>query len=76
MESDLLSRVTIDPGKCGGKPCLRGKRMRVSDVLDLLGAGATFEEILRDYTFLQREDILAAIVYAARQTDHLVLKAT
>ncbi len=73
MERDLLSRITIEPGKCGGKPCIRGKRMRVSDILDLLAAGAGFEEILRDYAFLEREDIVAAITYAARQTDHVVL---
>lgn len=73
MSSDLLSRITIEAGKCGGKPCIRGYRMRVSDVLDLLAAGATFEEILTDYPFLEREDILAAISYAARQTDHVVL---
>jgi uncharacterized protein (DUF433 family) len=73
MERDLLSRITIEPGKCGGKPCIRGKRLRVSDVLDLLAAGAGFEEILRDYAFLEREDIVAAITYAARQTDHVVL---
>ena len=66
MENDLLSRITIEPGKCGGKPCIRGKRMRVSDVLDLIASGASFEEILRDYAFLERDDIVAAITYAAR----------
>ena len=71
----LLNRVTIDPGKCGGKPCIRGQRMRVSDILDLLAAGASFEEILRDYAFLERDDILAAITYAARQTDHIILQS-
>lgn len=74
MNSDLLSRITIEAGKCGGKPCIRGKRMRVTDVLQLLAAGASFEEILRDYDFLDREDILAAITYAAQQTDHVVLQ--
>jgi len=48
-------------------------RIRVSDVLELLSAGATFEEVLEDYPYLEREDILAAIQYAARQTDHPVL---
>jgi uncharacterized protein (DUF433 family) len=76
MRTDLLDRITVEPGKCGGKPCIRGQRMRVSDVLDLLAAGATFEEILRDYAFLEREDILAALAYAARQTDHVVLRST
>jgi uncharacterized protein (DUF433 family) len=75
MENDLLSRITVESGKCGGRPCIRGKRMRVTDVLALLGAGASYEEILRDYPFLQREDILAAITYAAHQTDHIVLQS-
>jgi uncharacterized protein (DUF433 family) len=76
MESDLLDRITIEPGKCGGKPCIRGQRMRVSDLLDLLAAGASFEEVLRNYAFLEREDILATLAYAARQTDHVVLRTT
>ena len=75
MDNDLLSRITVEPGKCGGKPCIRGKRMRVTDVLQLLAAGATFEEVLRDYSFLEREDILAAIAYAAKLTDHVVLQS-
>ena len=76
MDAELLQRITVEPGKCGGKPSIRGYRMRVSDVLDLLAAGASFEEILRDYGFLEREDILAALAYAARQTDHVVLRST
>jgi len=75
MNTELLQRITIEPGKCGGRPCIRGKRMRVVDVLQLLSAGATFEEILSDYPFLEREDILAAIEYAAVQTDHIVLQS-
>jgi uncharacterized protein (DUF433 family) len=74
MKTALLKRITIEAGKCGGRPCIRGKRIRVTDVLELLSAGASFEEILEDYPFLEREDILAAIEYAARQTDHLVLQ--
>ena len=73
MEGELLKRITIERGKCGGKPCIRGERIRVSDVLDLLAADASYEEILRDYAVLEREDILAALAYAARQTDHVVL---
>lgn len=75
MSSKLLSRITIEAGKCGGRPCLRGFRIRVSDILDLLSAGASFDEILRDYAFLERDDILAAIAYAAHQTDHVVLQS-
>jgi uncharacterized protein (DUF433 family) len=75
MQNDVLSRITIEPGKCGGQPCIRGKRMRVTDILQLLGAGASYEEILRDYAFLERDDILAVVTYAARQTDHIVVQS-
>jgi uncharacterized protein (DUF433 family) len=74
MNLERLSRITIEEGKCGGRPCIRGLRIRVKDVLELLSAGASFEEILKDYPFLEREDILAAIDYAAYQTDHVVLR--
>jgi uncharacterized protein (DUF433 family) len=60
------------PGKCGGRPCIRGMRMRVTDILQLLSADASFEEILEDYPDLERDDILAAIAYAAHQTDHVM----
>ena len=73
--AELLQRITIEPGKCGGRPCIRRLRLRVADVLHLLSAGATFEEILADYPFLEREDILAAIEYAALQTEHIVLQS-
>ena len=73
MSSDRLQRITVEPGKCGGQPCIRGKRMRVTDILELLSAGASFEEILEDYPFLERDDIYAALEYAAHQTDHVVL---
>ena len=74
-KAELLQRITIEPGKCGGRPCVRGMRIRVVDILQLLSAGASFEEILSDYPFLEREDILAAIEYAAVQTDHIVLQS-
>jgi uncharacterized protein (DUF433 family) len=73
MTQDRMSRITINDEQCGGRPCIRGMRIRVTDVLDLLSAGASFEEILQDYPDLEREDILAAIEYAARQVDHAVL---
>jgi len=68
------SRITIEPGTCGAKPCIRGLRIRVSDILELLASGATNEEILADYPYLEREDILAAIAYAAHQTNHVVVE--
>lgn len=67
------ARITIEPGKCGGRPCIRGLRIRVCDVLELLANGATIEEILADYPCLERDDIFAAIAYAARQTNHMVV---
>jgi len=76
MNLDRLNRITVEPGKCGGRPCIRGLRIRVTDVLELLAAGASFEEILADYPYLEREDILAALDYAAHQTDHVVLPAS
>jgi len=72
---ELLERITIEPGKCGGRPCIRGTRLRVADVLELLAAGASHDEILADYPFLSADDIRAALLYAARQADHAVLPA-
>jgi uncharacterized protein (DUF433 family) len=70
---DLLERITVEAGKCGGRPCIRGQRMRVSDVLDLLSHGASHAEILEDYPFLVEEDIYACMAYASKLTDHVVL---
>ncbi len=72
--SALLSRITVEPGKCGGKPCIRGLRIPVTDVLELLAAGASREEILADYPSLEADDVSAALSYAAMQADHIVLK--
>ena len=76
MKRERLQRITIEAGKCGGRPCIRGLRIRVTDILELLSAGASFDEILKDYSFLEREDILAALDYAAYQTDHAVLQSS
>ena len=73
MRLDRLNRITIEPDKCGGRPCIRGFRIRVTDILELLGSGASIEEILADYPFLEAEDVYAALEYAARQTDHAVV---
>ena len=70
-----LDRITFDTAQCGGRPCIRHLRIRVKDVLDLLAAGASHEEILTDYPYLEPEDISAALAYAAAQVDHLILKA-
>jgi uncharacterized protein (DUF433 family) len=68
-----LRRITIEPGKCGGRPCIRGLRIRVKDMLDLLAAGATREEVLEDFPYLESGDIDAALEFAARQSDHPIL---
>jgi uncharacterized protein (DUF433 family) len=73
MTKERLARITIDDAQCGGRPCIRGMRIRVTDILELLSAGATVEEILQDYPGLEHEDVLASIEYAAHQTDHAVL---
>jgi len=73
MKPSLLDRVTIEVGKCGGRPCIRCLRIRVTDILGLLGAGASHQEILEDYPFLEENDILASLEYAAVQTDHAIL---
>jgi len=70
---NLLDRITVEAGKCGGRPCIRGFRFRVTDLLELIEAGAEREEILADYEFLEPEDIEAALLYAARLLDHPVI---
>ncbi len=72
-KADLLKRITVEAGKCGGRPCVRGTRMRVMDVLQLLSSGADYGEILRDYPSISGN--LACLEYAARQTDHAVLQS-
>jgi uncharacterized protein (DUF433 family) len=70
-----MERITINPEQCGGRPCIRGMRIRVKDVLDMLAGGATPEEILADYPDLEAEDIRACLAYASRYLDHSVLVA-
>ncbi|MGJ3230654.1 MAG: DUF433 domain-containing protein [Oceanicaulis sp.] len=72
---DLIARITHDPALCGGRPCIRGMRIRVRDVLDLLEAGLGFDEILEELPSLERDDIRAAVAYAARRLDHPVINA-
>ena len=70
------SRITVDPAVCGGRPCIRGMRIRVIDVLEMLAGGMKDEEILADFPYLEREDISACLRYAARSMDHPVLRAS
>jgi uncharacterized protein (DUF433 family) len=64
----LLARISVDPNICFGKPCIRGTRIWVSLVLDILASGVSVEEILADYPHLKREDVLAAIAYGAEMS--------
>jgi uncharacterized protein (DUF433 family) len=75
MNASLLSRITMEPGKCGGKPCIRGMRIRVSDILEMLGEGVSMEEILADFPDLERDDILASLQFAPRRSDIMHLAA-
>jgi uncharacterized protein (DUF433 family) len=68
-----MARITFDPAQCGGRPCIRGMRIRVKDVLELLAAGVAEKEILTDYPYLEEEDIRACLAFAAAEIDHPVL---
>lgn len=68
-------RITFNPKQCGGRPCIRGMRIRVKDVLDMLADGVAESEILRDFPYLQAEDIRACQEYAAQEVDRPVLVA-
>jgi uncharacterized protein (DUF433 family) len=66
--AELLQRISIDPGICFGKPCIRGHRIWVSLILDLLAAGAAVDEVLHEYSQLTREDVLACIAYGSEMS--------
>ena len=73
--SNLLDKITINPKQCGGRPCIRGMRIRVSDVLDFFAAGLSAEQILVEMPDLETDDLKAALIYASRKLDHPVLVA-
>ncbi len=73
METELLKRITIIPGLMGGKPTIRGMRFKVTDVLGYLSSGMSAEELLEDFPYLEKEDITAALLYAAKKLDHPVI---
>jgi uncharacterized protein (DUF433 family) len=75
MEHSVLSRISVNPDICGGRPCIRGTRMRVSDLIEMLASGASQADILADYDYLTQEDISAALAYAAQATNHRVITA-
>ena len=71
----LAERITVDPEQCGGRPCVRGMRIRVSDVLDLLANGLTPKQILEELPDLESEDIAACLRFASHRLDHPVVAA-
>ena len=73
--TELLKRITVNPKQCGGRPCIRGMRIRVIDVLELFAAGLNADEILDEMPDLEREDLQASLAYAAHKFDHPVLVA-
>lgn len=75
MFVELTDRITVNPKQCGGRPCIRGMRIRVSDVLDLLAAGLSQEEIILELPDLEPDDIKACLKYVSRRFDHPVLAA-
>jgi uncharacterized protein (DUF433 family) len=72
---ELLKRITTNPRQCGGRPCIRGMRIRVSDILDLFAAGLSAEEILAEMPDLEADDLKASLIYASHKLNHPVLFA-
>ena len=73
MNTELLKRITINPGIFNGKPIIRGMRFKIADILGYLAAGMTSEELLSDFPYLEKEDITAALEYASKKLDHPVI---
>jgi len=73
--SDLLSRITVNPEQCGGWPCVRGMRIRVVDVLELMASGLAEVDVLKELPDLEREDIHAVLLYASKRLGHPVVAA-
>ena len=71
----VADRISVDPEICGGRPCIRGTRVRVSDILDMIADGASPDDIVTGYPYLDRDDVAAALSYAARAVDHRIVQA-
>ena len=72
---ELMDRITVNPDQCGGRPCVRGMRIRVIDVLDLLAAGLSAEQVVTELPDLEPADVTACLRFASRRLDHPVLAA-
>ena len=68
-------RITVDPEQCGGRPCVRGMRIRVADVLGLLAGGLTVDQVIEELPDLEADDVLACLRFASRRLDHPTLAA-
>ena len=75
MTQNVSDRITVNPKQCGGRPCIRGMRIRVTDVLDLYAVGLSAQEILEEMPDLELEDLQACLQYASRKLNHAVLVA-
>jgi len=73
--SRIIERITINPEQCGGRPCIRGMRIRVIDILDLFASGLSAEGVLDEMPDLEMDDLKAALQYASRRLDHPVVAA-
>lgn len=73
--TEIADRITVDPMQCGGRPCVRGMRIRVVDVLDLLAAGLSPQQVVEDLPDLEIDDIQACLRFASRRLDHPILAA-
>ena len=73
MEREIVPRITVDPEKCGGRPCIRGMRIRVTDVIDLLAHGLSVSDVLEELPDLEREDVLACLKFASSRVSHPIL---
>ena len=74
-KQNMMDRITINPAVCGGRPCIRGLRIRVTDVLDLLASDVPREEILEDFPYLEAEDITACLQFAAARANHPIFQS-
>lgn len=71
----LIERITVNPRQCGGRPCIRGMRIRVTDVLDLLASGLTRDQVVEELPDLEPEDVEACLRFASRRVDHPIVVA-
>lgn len=72
---EVADRITVNPNQCGGRPCVREMRIRVTDVLDLLASGLTADQVIQELPDLEHADIAACLHYASRRLDHPILAA-